>query len=85
MGLGLRFLTWVGSGQIFVAQVGSDHPFLGWILKIFPKVPNFSIICPSGQKISSGWVKKYLDQSWVGLLFTAGQNYARFGSGQGRL
>jgi len=31
--------------------------------------------------MSSFWVKKYLGQSRVGLLFTAGQKNVRFGSG----
>jgi len=34
--------------------------------------------------MSSGWVKKYPDQSRVGLLFTAGQKYVQVGSGQVR-
>jgi len=33
--------------------------------------------------MSSGWVKKYLGQSQVGFLFTAGQKYVRVGSDQG--
>jgi len=37
----------------------------------------------SGQKISSGQVKKYSGQGQVGLLFTAGQKHARVGLGQG--
>jgi len=35
------------------------------------------------KKISSGQVKKYHGQRWVGLLFTVGQKYARVGSGLG--
>jgi len=50
-----------------------SHLWFG--LGIFPlRKPNFSIFCPSG------WVKKYLGQRLVGLLFTAGQKYARVGS-----
>jgi len=33
------------------------------------------------RKISSGQVKKYPGQRWVGLLFIVGQEYARVGSG----
>jgi len=33
------------------------------------------------KKISSGWVKKYPGRRHVGLLFTAGQKYARVWSG----
>jgi len=43
---------------------GSGSTIYGLVWKIPPK-------------ISSGLVKKYLDQRLVGLLFTAGQNYAR--------
>jgi len=46
------------------------------------KIPNVPIFFPLGQKkIASDWVKKYPGQSRVGLLFTAGQKYARVGSG----
>jgi len=39
---------------------------------------NFSF---RSKKISLGWVRKYPGQRGVGLLFTAGQNLARVGSG----
>jgi len=35
---------------------------------------------PQVKKISSGRVKKYLGQRWVGPLFTASQKYAQVGS-----
>jgi len=34
-----------------------------------------------GQKIFSGWVKKYPSQGWVSLSFTMGQKYVPVGSG----
>jgi len=54
----------------------------GWISRLqfgfgkFPlKIPNYF---PLGQiKISSGRVKKYPGQRWVGLLFTSSQKYLR--------
>jgi len=61
-------------GQFFVAQVGSAIYGLG--LENSPlKMLNFPVF--------SGWVKKYLGQRRVGLLFTTGQKYGRVGSGQG--
>jgi len=55
-----------------------------FLLTIFypNKIQNFKFYAFRVTKISSGWVKKYLDQSWVGLFFTAGQKYAQIGSGQ---
>jgi len=48
----------------------------------FPlEIPIFSIFSLGVKKISSFWVKKYLGQRWVGLLFTAGQKHAWVGSG----
>jgi len=53
-----------GSSQIFVVRVGLAIFGLGLALENFPfKVPNFSIFCPSGKKISSGQVKKYLGKA----------------------
>jgi len=45
---------------------------------------NFQFFCFGSKKISSGCVKKYPGQSQVGLIFSADQKYARFGSGQVR-
>jgi len=59
------------SGQFFVALVGSAIFGLG--LDNFPKKSKNFQFLPFGSK-SPG-------QRWVGLLFTAGQNYARVGSG----
>jgi len=76
MGPCQNFLTWVGSGQFFVARVGSGQPFMVWvkIQKISPKNDKFFNIFPFGsKKIALGWVGKYPGQSRVGLLFTAGQ------------
>jgi len=49
----------------------------------FPlKNTKFSTFCCSGQKkISLGQVKNYPGQRQVGLLLTAGEKYARVGSG----
>jgi len=48
----------------------------------FPlKIQNFQFFALWVKKISVGRVKKYLDQSQVGLLFTAGKRYARVGQG----
>jgi len=66
MGPGQKNLTWVRSGQNFVARVG------------FGK---FSIFSLRVKKMSLGWVKKYPGQSRVGLLFTAGQKYVWVWSG----
>jgi len=66
--LGQKFVTWVGSGQFFVARV--------WvrIWKISPNnVKFFNFFSLRFKKISSGWVKKYPDGRQVTLLFTAGQ------------
>jgi len=71
MGPGQNFLTWIRSGQYFIAWVGSAIFGLGF--GKFPlKISNFSIFffC----------VKKYLGQRRVGLLFTVGQKYDWVGS-----
>jgi len=67
----------MGPGQ----RVGSDIFGLGLGIKFPLKIPNFSIFSLRVKKISSGWVNKYPRQSWVGLLFHAGQKYALVGSG----
>jgi len=55
-----------GSGSKFMVWV--------WIWKISPKNVKFFNFFPlRSKKISAGWVKKYLVQRQVGLLFTAGQ------------
>jgi len=75
----------MGPGQKIVTRVGSGQPFLLYfgLRKLPLKIPNFSIFSLRIKKIASGQVKKYPEQSWVGLLFTADQRYPRFGSGQG--
>jgi len=83
MALGQKSLTWVGSGQIFVSRVGSGQPSLVcvWVWKFFPKNPNFFNVLPFRSKnISLSQVKKYPDQSRLGLLFNEGQKYAWVGS-----
>jgi len=79
-----KFLTRVGSCKFFVAWV--SHLWFGFGLGLekfplkFQKLQFFSLQI---KKISSGRVKKYLGQRQVGLLFTAGQKYARVGLGKG--
>jgi len=76
MGPGQKFLTRVGSDQYFVTRVESGQPFMVWvrIRKISPKNVKFFNFFPfESRKIASGRVRKYLGQSQVGLLFTAGQ------------
>jgi len=67
----------VGSGQFFNIWVG-----LG-LENFHPKPPIFQFFPFESKKISLVWVKKYPGQGQVGLLFTAGQKYARVRSGQG--
>jgi len=69
-----------GSWSKFFTRVGSGQPYLWFGFGKFPlKLPNFSIFSPRGQK--SHRIKKHLGQRRVGILFTAGQKYARVGSG----
>jgi len=75
MGQGQKFLTRVGSGQIFVPLVGSAMFGLGLTLENFTLKSQFFAL--RVKKILSGWVKKYPGQSQVGLLFTARQKYDR--------
>jgi len=69
MGLGQNILG--QAGLFFDAQVGSATSESG---NFPPKIPIFPLCV---NKISSGRVKKYLGQWWIGPLFTAGQGYAR--------
>jgi len=71
MGPGQKFLTWLGSGHFL--WLGLGQPLMVWVRKISPKNVKFFNFFPSGQKISSGRVKKYQGQRRVSLLFTAGQ------------
>jgi len=70
---------WPGSGRInflWLVVCGLGQPFMVWvwILKISAKNVKFFNFFPLGQKkIASGRVGKYPGQSWVGLLFIAGQ------------
>jgi len=74
MGPGQKILTRVGSGQLFVARVGSDIYGLGLIFENFHKNVKFFNFFPFGsKKIASGQVGKYPGRSRVGLSFTAGQ------------
>jgi len=58
---------------------------LVWVWKISTKKSQIFQFFPIGssKNPSSGWVKRYLGQRQVRLLFTAGQKCARVGSGQG--
>jgi len=70
------------TGSKFLAQVGSAIFGLGLRLENFSlKSQIFQFFSLWLNKISLGRVKKYLGQRWVGLLFTAGQKYARVGLG----
>jgi len=69
------------SGRV---RLGQPSLVWEWIWKISPKNVKFFKFLPFGsKKLSSGRVEEYLGQSWVGLLFTAGQKYVWVGSGQG--
>jgi len=59
--------------------MGKFFNFLYIQIKI--KIPNFQHYPLKVKKFASGRVKKYPGQTWVGLLFTAGQKYARVKSG----
>jgi len=48
-----KILTRLGSGQLFVAPVGSGQPFLVWVPVL--KIPNFSIFFRLGQN-KNHWV-----------------------------
>jgi len=68
--------------KFFVARAGLCRVSHLWFRSGIGKFPlKIPISSPPGKKISSGQVKKYPLQRWVGLLFTAGQKYARVGSG----
>jgi len=70
-----------GSGSI-ILDPGQPSMVWVWIWKSSPKNIKFFNFFPFGsKKISSGQVKKYPGQGRVCLLFTAGQKYARVGSG----
>jgi len=69
MGLGQKNLTQVG--QVVSAIFG-----LGLSLENSKNSKFFNFFNFGSKKISSGRVKKCPGQSWVSLLFTAGQKYA---------
>jgi len=77
---------WPGSGRVKFCCSGWIRSAIfgfGMALENFPlKSQIFQFFAPSGHK-KSCWVKKYLGQSWDGLLFTEGQKYAWAWSGQG--
>jgi len=66
----------MGSGQKSLTQVRSDQFFVThgwvWVWKISPKNVKFFNVFPSGQKNSSGQVKKYSNQRWVSALIYCG-------------
>jgi len=66
-----------GSKLFDPGRVGSANHL--WVWETSPK-SQISPVC--SKKIALGWLKKYPDQRRVGPLFTAGQKYARVGSGQ---
>jgi len=66
---------WPRSGRV-------RHLWIGFLFGKFPKKCQiFQFFSLRVKKISSGRNKKYPCQGQVGLLFTAGQKYARVGSG----
>jgi len=74
-------LTWItlhsdGSGSKFFDPGWVSHLWIGFGFGKFNlKIPNFQFFPLRVKKISLGWVKKYLGQRQVSLLFTAGQKY----------
>jgi len=73
---GQNFLTQVGSGQIFIARIGSVIFGLGLALENFPLKSQIFNFLPFGSKKSHRVAFKSTQAS---LLFTAGQKYARVG------
>jgi len=74
----------MGLDQNFLIRVRSAIFDFGFGLGKFPlKIPDFSIFSNRIKKnlIRSG--QKVPGSKWISLLFTAGQRYARVGSGQG--
>jgi len=69
MGLDQKFLTLAGLANFFYCSSWSAFSGLG---KFTHKIFNFFL---SGQKISLGWIKKYLGQSQVGPLITVEQKF----------
>jgi len=76
----LKYLV-IGLGRVIFLLLGMGQDGSGWVSYLwfrfvigkFPlKMSNFSVF--SKKTNSSGRVKKYLGQRWVGLLFTAGQS-----------
>jgi len=84
-------LSWIsilisdGSGSNFFdpgrVETGQPSLFWVWISKIPQKLKKIKYFSLSFKKISSDWVKKYTRQIQIGILLTAGQKYARVGSG----
>jgi len=81
MGLGEKFLSWIGSGHFFVAWVGSGQPPLG-LYNLSSYKSKFFYDFPLGlKKISVCRVKKYSGQSQVSLYYLL-QVKSMLGSGQ---
>jgi len=74
MGLGPKFLTQVGSGNIMAAWVGSSQVSLLLVRKIFLKKANFN---PVRSKNLFGSGKKLPGQSQLCLLVTTDKKDAR--------
>jgi len=77
-GSGSKIFTWIGS--IFCCSGQVSHFWFGFG-KFSLKIPFFYFSPFGSRKISLGQVKNYWGQRRVGFLFTAGQKYARVGSG----